>query len=106
MPPIPAHRVRRVIAITYVLTVAALAVVVAVPEQPSFAAYAGVMLLTAPLSLLLYLPYYVISLGVLPVDGPSWLWLFHVVWYTAIAVVQVILVLKYLDRRQRNKAAV
>jgi hypothetical protein len=102
---IPAPRLRRVVAITYVLIVAALAVLVAVPEHPSFAAYAGMMLLAAPLSLLLYLPYYVISLGALPVDGPSWLWLFHVAWYTAIAAAQAILALKYMDRRQRDKAA-
>jgi hypothetical protein len=103
---IPAPRLRRVVAITYVLIVAAFAVLVAVPEHPSFAAYAGMMLLAAPLSLLLYLPYYLISLGVLPVDGPSWLWLFHVAWYTAIAAVQARLAVKYLDRRQqRDKAA-
>jgi hypothetical protein len=102
---IPTHRLPRVIAIVYVLIVAALAVLVAVPEHPSFAAYAGLMLVAAPLSLLLYLPYYVISLGVLPVDGPSWLWLFHVAWYTTIAAVQAILALKYLDRRQPDRAA-
>jgi hypothetical protein len=106
MLPISPDRRRRVIAIAYVLIVTALAVLVAVPEHPSFAAYAGMMLLAAPLSLLLYLPYYLISLGVLPVDGPSWLWLFHVAWYTAIAAVQARLAVKYLDRRQqRDKAA-
>jgi hypothetical protein len=104
MLPTP-HRRRRVITIAYALIVTALAVLVAVPEQPSFAAYAGMMLLAAPLSLLLYLPYYVISLGVLPVDGPSWLWLFPVAWYSAIAAVQARLAVKYLDRRQRDKAA-
>ena len=50
---------------------------------------------------LLYLPYYVISLEVLPMDG-SWLWLFHVAWYTAIAALQAWLAVKYLDRRQRD----
>ncbi|TCO37627.1 hypothetical protein EV646_12314 [Kribbella antiqua] len=93
------------IAVAYVSVVIALAVLVAVPEQPSFAAYAAMMLLTAPLSLLLYLPYYSISLGVLPVDGPSWLWLFPVAWYAAIAAVQAWLVVKYLDRRQGGKEA-
>ena len=104
MLPRLAHRLWRVIAITYVLIVAALAVLVAVPEHPSFAAYAGMMLLAAPLSLLLYLPYYVISLGVLPMEA-SWLWLFHVAWYTAIAAAQAWLAVNYLDRRQRDKAA-
>ncbi|MGW6196942.1 SCO4225 family membrane protein [Kribbella sp. NPDC055110] len=103
-PAFQQNRRRRLIAIAYVLIVAALAVMVAVPEHPSFAAYAGLMLLAAPLSLVLYLPYYVISLGVLPADG-KWLWLFHVAWYAAIAVVQAWLTMKYLDRRQRRKAA-
>lgn len=95
---------RRLIAIAYVLVVTALAALVAVPDHPSFAPYAGLMLLTAPLSLLLYLPYYAISLGVLPTDGRL-LWLFHVAWYAAIASVQAWLTVKYLDRRQRSKAA-
>jgi hypothetical protein len=62
------------------------------------------MVLAAPLSLLLYLPYYVISLGVLPADG-KWLWLFHAAWYIAIAAVQAWIAVKYLERRQRSKAA-
>ncbi|MEI8406898.1 MULTISPECIES: hypothetical protein [unclassified Kribbella] len=103
LPSSPPKR-RRVVAIAYVLVVTALAVLVAVPEHPSFAAYAGLMVLDAPLSLLLYLPYYAISLGNLPMDG-SRLWLFHVAWYTAIAAVQAQLAVKYLDRRQRDKAA-
>ena len=98
------HRQRRVIAIAYVLLVTALAVLVAVPEKVNFAAYAGMMILDLPLSMLLYLPYYVISLGVLPMQA-SWLWLFHVAWYSAIAAVQAWLAVKYLDRRQRDKAA-
>lgn len=40
-----------------------------------------------------------------PTDG-RWLWLFHVGWYATIAAVQAWLAVKYLDRRQRNKAAV
>ncbi|WP_460666452.1 hypothetical protein [Kribbella swartbergensis] len=87
------------------LIVTVLAVLVAVPERPSFAVYAGMMILTAPLSLLLYAPYYTIALGVMPVDGPSWLWIFSVAWYAAIAAVQARLALKYLDRRERAKAA-
>ncbi|WP_132301632.1 hypothetical protein [Kribbella sp. VKM Ac-2568] len=93
------------IAVAYVLIVTVLAVLVAVPEHPSFVAYAGMMLLDAPLSLLLYVPYYVITLGVLPVDGPSWLGLFPIAWYAAIAAVQAWLAVKYLDRHQRDKAA-
>jgi len=62
------------------------------------------MLITAPLSFLLYLPYYLILFGGLATYGAR-MWIVHVAWYTAIASVQAWLAIKCLGRRRPDKSA-
>lgn len=91
-------RRRRLVAVGYVLAVTAFGVVAWYPGLSEAWAYILVLVLCAPLTAITYpLFFLVVGLTVRPPDdGP---WIFYVAWWAVVAVVQALVVVRFLDRR-------